>query len=338
MPGMCRREHAKDAETGGICGPDPLAETSGHVGITRHGRASRVGSPASTPSPAAARLGPGAMCATLVAPMSLKRAGIAVAALLVLGAAPQNPLVRARAALQPAAVRRGHRRRARGAGAPRTGGRRRRRARPRAPRALSRRVGRGRSRRGAREPRRRRHEPSRRRAIASTCSSASASCSTSKATSARRPSCSARRSAARPRPAPPTASPCSTGGRWRSITRRRLPATPERRRIYARMLDARRAGRGRRPAVGGRDVLGRGRGGRHGRFGRAWHAAIAAWVRAPLAAGPRAIAARRSRAARAAGRHPGARGHAGARRPIAKQTIAAMQSEWNAIKEMGLRR
>ncbi len=36
------------------------------------------------------------MCATLVAPMILKRAGLLIAALLALGAAPQNPLVRAR--------------------------------------------------------------------------------------------------------------------------------------------------------------------------------------------------------------------------------------------------
>jgi hypothetical protein len=36
------------------------------------------------------------MCAILTLPMALKRAGVAIAAMIVLGAAPQNPLIRAR--------------------------------------------------------------------------------------------------------------------------------------------------------------------------------------------------------------------------------------------------
>jgi hypothetical protein len=74
-----------------------------------------------------------------------------------------------------------------------------------------------------------------------------------------------------------------------------------------------------------------------GDFGRAWHAAIAAWVRAPLAAGP--YAALRSDIERLVYQViiPG---RAVMLAPAAdpKQTSAAMQAEWNAIKELGLRR
>jgi hypothetical protein len=72
-------------------------------------------------------------------------------------------------------------------------------------------------------------------------------------------------------------------------------------------------------------------------FGRAWHAAIGAWVRAPMAAGPRAtLRADLERLVqqvvipgRAVTLAPGS---------DTKQTVAAMQAEWNAIKELGLRR
>jgi hypothetical protein len=72
-------------------------------------------------------------------------------------------------------------------------------------------------------------------------------------------------------------------------------------------------------------------------FGRAWHAAIAAWVRAPLAVGPRA--ALRADLERLVQQVviPG-RAVTLARVVDTKQTIAEMQSEWNAIKELGLRR
>jgi len=72
-------------------------------------------------------------------------------------------------------------------------------------------------------------------------------------------------------------------------------------------------------------------------FGRAWHAAIAAWVRAPLAPGPRAsLRADLERLVQ----QVVIPGRAVTLAPSAdpKQTIADMQSEWNAIKELGLRR
>jgi hypothetical protein len=72
-------------------------------------------------------------------------------------------------------------------------------------------------------------------------------------------------------------------------------------------------------------------------FGRAWHAAIAAWIRAPLAAGSRAtlradlerLVQQAIIPGRAMARMPGI---------DTRQTIAEMQSEWSAIKELGLRR
>jgi hypothetical protein len=72
-------------------------------------------------------------------------------------------------------------------------------------------------------------------------------------------------------------------------------------------------------------------------FGRAWHAAIAAWVRAPLAPGPRATL--RADLERLVQQViiPG-RAVTLSLAMDTKQTIAEMQSEWNAIKELGLRR
>jgi hypothetical protein len=72
-------------------------------------------------------------------------------------------------------------------------------------------------------------------------------------------------------------------------------------------------------------------------FGFAWHAAVAAWVRAPLAQGPRATL--RADLERLVQQViiPG-RAVTLARLADTKQTIADMQSEWNAIKELGLRR
>jgi hypothetical protein len=72
-------------------------------------------------------------------------------------------------------------------------------------------------------------------------------------------------------------------------------------------------------------------------FGRAWHAAIAAWVRSPLAAEPRAsLRADLERLVQ----QVIIPGRAVMQRPAAdrKQAIADMQAEWNAIKELGLRR
>jgi hypothetical protein len=72
-------------------------------------------------------------------------------------------------------------------------------------------------------------------------------------------------------------------------------------------------------------------------FGRAWHAAIAAWVRAPLAAGPReTLRADLERLVQQVV-IPG-RANTLVRVVDTKQTIAEMQSEWSAIKELGLRR
>ncbi len=72
-------------------------------------------------------------------------------------------------------------------------------------------------------------------------------------------------------------------------------------------------------------------------FGRAWHAAIAAWVRAPLAPGPRAsLRADLERLVQ----QVVIPGRAVTLAPAAdpKQTIARMQAEWTAIKELGLKR
>jgi hypothetical protein len=72
-------------------------------------------------------------------------------------------------------------------------------------------------------------------------------------------------------------------------------------------------------------------------FGRAWHAAIAAWVRAPLAPGSRAtLRADLERLVQQVIIPGRAVTLAPAAEP--KQTIADMQAEWNAIKELGLRR
>ena len=111
----------------------------------------------------------------------------------------------------------------------------------------------------------------------------------------------------------------------------------ERKQIYARLLErVEPAAAGDQPsaaamywvaaAAAGMDDL-----------GRAWHAAIAGWVRAPMAAGPRAtLRADLERLVqqviipgRAVTLAPGT---------DTKQTVAAMQAEWNAIKELGLRR
>ena len=71
--------------------------------------------------------------------------------------------------------------------------------------------------------------------------------------------------------------------------------------------------------------------------GRAWHAAIAAWIRAPLAAGSRATL--RADLERLVQQViiPG-RANTLVRIADTKQTIAEMQAEWSAIKELGLRR
>ena len=86
----------------------------------------------------------------------------------------------------------------------------------------------------------------------------------------------------------------------------------ERRQLYARMLRLVEPAVGRRPPVGRRPVLGGGRGGRHGRL-------RPRLARRDRGVGPRAARARtarrashRPRAARAAGHHPRARGHAAA--------------------------
>jgi tetratricopeptide (TPR) repeat protein len=72
-------------------------------------------------------------------------------------------------------------------------------------------------------------------------------------------------------------------------------------------------------------------------FGRAWHAAIAAWVRAPLAYGPGS--ALRTDLERLV-QQVIIPGRAVTLPPAAdrKQAIADMQAEWNAIKELGPRR
>jgi hypothetical protein len=72
-------------------------------------------------------------------------------------------------------------------------------------------------------------------------------------------------------------------------------------------------------------------------FGRAWHAAIAAWIRAPLAHGPRT--ALRTDLERLV-QQVIIPGRAATLPPAAdrKQAITDMQAEWTAIKELGLQR
>jgi hypothetical protein len=110
-----------------------------------------------------------------------------------------------------------------------------------------------------------------------------------------------------------------------------------RRRIYARMLDRiEPAASGEQPSAAAMYWLAAAAAGMDD-FDRAWHAAIAAWVRAPLAAGPRAtLRADLERLvqqviipARAIASGPGG---------DPKHAVAAMQSEWDAIKELGIRR
>jgi hypothetical protein len=111
----------------------------------------------------------------------------------------------------------------------------------------------------------------------------------------------------------------------------------ERRQIYARMLQrVEPAASGDRPSAAAMYWVAAAAAGMDS-FGRAWHAAIAAWVRAPLATGPRAsLRADLERLVQ----QVIIPGRAVTLAPAAdpKQTIAAMQAEWNAIKELGLRR
>jgi hypothetical protein len=111
----------------------------------------------------------------------------------------------------------------------------------------------------------------------------------------------------------------------------------ERRRIYARMLErVEAAAAGEQPSAAAMYWVAAAAAGRDD-FGRAWHAAIAAWVRAPMAAGSRAsLRADLERLVQQVIIPGRAVTRASAADP--KQTIAAMQSEWNAIKELGLRR
>jgi hypothetical protein len=111
----------------------------------------------------------------------------------------------------------------------------------------------------------------------------------------------------------------------------------ERRQIYTRLLErVEPAAAGDQPSAAAMYWVAAAAAGKDD-FGRAWHAAIAAWVRAPMAAGPRAtLRADLERLVqqviipgRAVTLAPGA---------DTRQTVAAMQAEWNAIKELGLRR
>jgi len=111
----------------------------------------------------------------------------------------------------------------------------------------------------------------------------------------------------------------------------------ERRQLYARMLDrVEPAAAGEQPSAAALYWVTAAAAGMDD-FGRAWHAAIAAWVRAPLAPGPRArLRADLERLVQ----QVIIPGRAVMLPPVMdrKQTIAHMQSEWNAIKELGLRR
>ena len=111
----------------------------------------------------------------------------------------------------------------------------------------------------------------------------------------------------------------------------------ERRQLYARMLDrVEPAAAGEQPSAAALYWVTAAAAGMDD-FGRAWHAAIAAWVRSPLAAEPRAsLRADLERLVQ----QVIIPGRAVMQRPAAdrKQAIADMQAEWNAIKELGLRR
>ena len=111
----------------------------------------------------------------------------------------------------------------------------------------------------------------------------------------------------------------------------------ERRRLYARMLDlVEPSAAGDSPSAAAMYWVAAAAAGRDD-FGRAWHAAIGAWVRAPLA--PTRRASLRADLERLV-QQVIIPGRAATLAPAAdpKQTIAAMQSEWSAIKELGLRR
>jgi hypothetical protein len=114
-------------------------------------------------------------------------------------------------------------------------------------------------------------------------------------------------------------------------------ADADRRRLYARLLDrVEPAAAGEAPSATAMYWVAAAAAGM-GDFGRAWHAAIAAWVRAPLASGTRAsLRADLERLVQ----QVVVPGRAAALAPAAEpsRTIAAMQAEWNAIKELGLRR
>jgi hypothetical protein len=111
----------------------------------------------------------------------------------------------------------------------------------------------------------------------------------------------------------------------------------ERRQIYARMLErVAPAAAGDQPSAAAMYWVAAAAAGMDD-FGRAWHAAIAAWVRAPMAAGPRAtLRADLERLVQ----QVIIPGRAVTLAPAAdtRHTVAAMQAEWNAIKELGLRR
>jgi hypothetical protein len=111
----------------------------------------------------------------------------------------------------------------------------------------------------------------------------------------------------------------------------------ERRLLYARMLErVEPAAAGESPSAAAMYWVAAAAAGRD-EFGRAWHAAIGAWVRAPLA--PERRTTLRADLERLV-QQVIIPGRAVTLAPAAdpKQTIAAMQSEWNAIKELGLRR
>ena len=111
----------------------------------------------------------------------------------------------------------------------------------------------------------------------------------------------------------------------------------ERRHLYTRMLErVEPAAAGEQPSAAAMYWVAAAAAGMDD-FGRAWHAAIAAWVRAPLAPGPRAsLRADLERLVQ----QVVIPGRAVTLAPSAdpKHTIADMQSEWTAIKELGLRR
>jgi hypothetical protein len=111
----------------------------------------------------------------------------------------------------------------------------------------------------------------------------------------------------------------------------------ERRQLYARMLErVEPAAAGEQPSAAAMYWVAAAAAGKDD-FGRAWHAAIAAWVRAPLAPGSRAtLRADLERLVQQVIIPGRAVTLAPAAEP--KQTIADMQAEWNAIKELGLRR